>query len=405
MAVSIRTLVSSLPSLVLKKYFEQFPVDFPEAIKWEMEEKELKRIVAKMLTDLPKSAFDPVHVNFERVHTLANENGMRALLNASAEAAELEKLFKGMDNDHHRAMVIFLDKPALFKLAEELLFIDYQAEGRSWNYCALQTDKVLPEVSEVDANAFAFAVANVFYRNYDKPDECCGEVYNRFADGTTQISVYINDMPNGDLLVENYQLRRTSGKKAIVAAILYDPKTKHLATVSKGGKAIHDKIRQSFAKTILKEDTNFTPVAVRQFHIEKFEKRLALVPPPGHGISKVRVRKLDLYATAPHKHILALDTLKTEADSDIYCNKAICDEHGALYKKYSISSAYLTFYFHKKDDETDGRTIHIMLRKDGSDLKNLKEEDRLIIEDCLKLWEIVDSDMEEEEWPKTGTNG
>lgn len=212
-------------------------------------------------------------------------------------------------------------------------------------------------------------------------------------------------MPNGDLLVENYQLRRTSGKKAIVAAILYDPKTKHLATVSKGGKSIHDKIRQSFAKTILKEDTNFTPVAVRQFHIEKFEKRLALVPPPGHGISKVRVRKLDLYATAPHKHILALDTLKTEADSDIYCNRAICDEHGALYKKYSISSAYLTFCFHKKDDETDGRTIHIMLRKDGSDLKNLKEEDRLIIEDCLKLWEIVDSDMEEEEWPKTGTDG
>ena len=403
MAVSIRTLVSSLPKPVLKKYFEQHPVAFPEVINWDSESKDLMKVVAKALSALPKSAYDPVHVNFERVHTLANENGMHAILNASSEATELEEQFKLMDNDHHRAMVIFLDKPDLFKLAEELLFIDYQAEGRSWNYCALLTDKTLSEVSEENANEFAFSVANIFYRNYDKPDECCGEVYKRFADGTTQISVYINDLPNGDLLVENYQLHRSSGKKAIVAAILYDPKTKHLATVSKGGKAIHDKIRQAFAKTILKEDANFTPVAVRQFYIEKLKQRQNLVPPLGYGISKVRVRKLDLYSTSPHKHILALDTLKTEADSDIYSNRAICDEHGALYQKYSISCAHLTFHFHKKADETEGRTIHIWLKKDGSDLKNLKEEDRLMIETCLKTWKLVDAD--EEEWPKTGTDG
>ena len=405
MGVSIKTIVNKIPKSLLRQYFERHAVTFKNPIDWTLKETEINRSLDREINALSKTEFDPIHAHFERIHIVANKRGIHALINASEKPDEMETKLKGMQNYLHSSMTIFLEDEALFRTAEELLFVDFKAEGRSWQHCSIKTQKTLEDITQEDANDFAFRVANIFYRNYNTPDECCGEVYKRYSDGTRQISVYVNDFPSSDNQVKDRELHRIDTKKAIVAAIVYDPQTQQIYTVVDGGKDKHEKIRMAFAMSVLKQETEFTLTEPVHFAIEKFESRPAapmLQTLPEHNIETVRVRKLDLFSNTPHRHIMTVDTMAQGKFSDMYANRAICDENGKLRIKYSIFHVVLSFHFYPRKKAQKGRTIHISLKKDGSDLKHLKEDDRQMIEGYLKSWKII---QEEEECLKTGTNG
>lgn len=405
MGVSIRTIVHSVPKSLLKQYFERHAVTFANPIDWTLKDKEINRSLDREIKALPKSDFDPVHAHLERIHIVANKRGIHALINASEKPDEMETRLIGMQNYLHSSMTIFLENEALFRTAEELLFVDFKAEGRSWQHCSIKTQKTLEDITQEDADAFAFQVANIFYRNYNTPDECCGEVYKRYTDGTRQISVYVNDFPNSDIQVKDHELHRIDTKKAIVAAIVYDPQTQQICTVADGGKDKHEKIREAFAKAVLKQETEFTLTEPVHFAIEKFESRPAapmLQTLPEHNIETVRVRKLELSSNTPHRHIMTVDTMAQGKFSDMYANRAICDENGKLRIKYSIFHVVLSFHFYPRKKAQKGRAIHISLKKDSSDLKHLKEDDRQMIEAYLKSWKII---QEEEECLKPGADG
>lgn len=258
----------------------------------------------------------------------------------------------------------------------------------------------LDGITEDDANEFAFEVAKIIRHNFDNRDECCGEVYKRYSDGTRQISVYVNDLPNSDIQVKDKQLHRVNTKKAIVAAVVYDPQTKQLCTVVDGGKDNHELVRKAFAKAILKQETTeFTRTEPVHFAIEKFASRPT--PPllqtnPEHNIEVVRVRKLDLYCGVPCKHILTVDTMAKGKDSDMYEIRTFFDDDGKLRTRYSLFHVVLSFHFQPKKAGGLGRAIHISLKKDSSDLKHLKEDDRQMIEGYLKQWGILESIVAEQ---------
>lgn len=409
MGVSIRTVVSSVPKTLLQKYFDLHAATFASHVDWMLEDKELSRAIEREINALSKTDFDPIHAHWERINIVASDRGINALINASENPDEMEAILRSMQNDQHRSMSIFLENYALFKTAEELLFVDFKAEGRSWQHCSIKMQNALEDITQEDADEFAFQVANIIHHNFNNREECCGEIYKRYSDGTRQISIYVNDFPNSDIQVRNRELHRVDIKKAIVAAIIYDPQTKEICTVADGGKDKHEKIRQAFAKAVLKQETEFTPTEPVHFAIEKFASRPVapmLQTLPEHGIETVRVRKLEMLSNIPHKHITTIDTMAQGKDSDMYANRTICDEHGVLYTKHSIFHVVLSFHFYPKKEGRSGSTVHISLKKNSSDLKNLKEEERQVIEAYLKKWKIIKEEIEEEEvCLKTGTNG
>ncbi|QQR68414.1 MAG: hypothetical protein IPI58_06050 [Alphaproteobacteria bacterium] len=415
MAVSIRTVVNHIPKAVLKKYCDFHQVPFATPIDWTQDDKAVASALEEAINALPKSDYDPLHSHLERINVVASDRGIRALINASDKPAEMEKRLKAMENSHHRAMAVFLEDNDLFKIAEELLFVDFRAEGRSWQHCAIKMDGALDDITEDDANEFAFEVAKIIHHNFNDRRECCGEVYKRYSDGTRQISVYVNDFPNSDIQVKDKQLHRVNTKKAIVAAVVYDPQTKQLCTVVGGGKDNHERVRQAFAKAILKRDAaEFTPTEPVCFAIDKFKSRPIapmLRTKPEDNIDVVRVRKLDLSCGAPCKHIVTVDTMPQGKGSDMYAIRTYFDEDGKLRAKYTLLHVVLSFHFRPKKEGGYGRVIHISLKKDGSDLKSLKEDDRQMIEGYLKQWGILediapeqtlelDPEFEEEELKK-----
>lgn len=394
MAVSIRTVVNHVPKAMWKAYCGEYKISFAEPIDWEQDDKAVASALETAINALPQSDYEPVHAHLERINVIASDRGIKALINASDKPDEMMTKLQALENSHHRAMAIFLENEALFKTAEELLFVDFKAEGRSWQHCSIQMEGSLDTITEEDANEFAFQVAKIIRHNFDNRDECCGEVYKRYSDGTRQISVYVNDLPNSNIQVENKKLQRVNTKKAIVAAVVYDPQTKQLCTVVDGGKDNHELVRKAFATAILKqEETEFTPTEPVHFAIEKFASRPQaplLQTKPEHNIEVVRVRKLDLSANTPFKHILTVDAMANGKDSDMYTLRTFFDENGTLYGKYNLFHVVLSFHFYPKKAGGRGKVIHLSLKKNSSDLKHLKEDDRQMIEDYLKQWGILE---------------
>ena len=393
MGVSIKTIVSHIPKYVLRQYFEIHQIIFDELIDWERPDKEVTRVVEKAIHRLHKTKYDFIHAHLERIHLVAGERGIKALINASDQPAEMTEKLQAMDNSHHRAMAIFLEDHALFKIAEEILFVDFKTEGRSWQHYSINTDETVDDITEDDANDFAFEVAKIIRHNFNNRAECCGEIYQRYADGTRQISVYVNDLPNSDMHVKDHQLHRVNTQKAIVAAIVYDPHGRQICTVIEGGKSNHDLMRQAFAEVFLKQkNPAFTRTEPVYFAIEKFARRPQaplLATKPAHNIKVIRVRRLDIIASQPFDHVMTVDTPPGDKNLDLYSLRTFFDEAGVLYGKYGLSQVVLSFHFHPKKAGGRGKTIRLSLKKDSSDLKNLNEDDRRIIEEYLKQWGIL----------------
>ena len=180
MGVSIKTVVSHVPKSVLQEYCELYQVPFKEPIDWTQEEKDVSRALEKEINELLKPDYDPIHAHLERINLVASDRGIKALINASDQPAEMAEKLQAMQNSHHRAMAIFLEDNDLFKIAEELLFVDFKVEGRSWQHYAIKMEGVLDNITEDDANEFAFEVAKIIHHNFNNRDECCGEVYKRY---------------------------------------------------------------------------------------------------------------------------------------------------------------------------------------------------------------------------------
>jgi len=401
MAVSIRTVVSHVPKSMWKTYCEHHKVSFANPIDWEQEDKAVASALEVAINALPQADYEPIHAHLERINVMASDRGIKALINAIDKSDEMMTKLQAMENSHQRAMAIFLENETIFKNAEELRFVDFKAEGKSWQHYYIKMDGALDNITEDDANEFAFEVAKIIRHNFDNREDCCGEVYKRYSDGTRQISVYVNDLPNSDLQVEKKKLKRVNSKKVIVAAVVYDPHTKQLCTVVEGGKDNHDQVRQAFAKAILKQaGTEFTPSELVRFAIDKFESRPVaplLQTKPEHNIQVVRVRKLDLSTNTPYKHIITVDAMADGKDSDLYVLRTFFNESGALYPKYTLFHVVLSFHFHPKKVGGRGHVIHLSLKKNGSDLKNLKEDDRQMIEGYLKQWGILEDATSEQE--------
>jgi hypothetical protein len=64
------------------------------------------------------------------------------------------------------------------------------------------------------------------------------------------------------------EFRRRISHPALEAAIVYDPATGHTSTVAKGGKDVHEALRQTFAQNLLKIEPKFDAVERHPFILD-----------------------------------------------------------------------------------------------------------------------------------------
>ena len=390
MAFNVRGFLRQLPAERVKDYFESR--NMPVPAKW-WSEKGLKlatRLADHLLTR-DDHACGSILAELARAHVMADERGRTALINASLNRSEITEAFAKLENDADRAVWMLTSHKNLFQEAEELLFFDYYSERKQGRHYL--TDPNL-EVSREDTAVSDFKNSLCkFYRRRDGSGVSCEvEFVERRQDNGLQATIYVQGLPsNATEFAEGKFVRRVS-RPAVEAAVVYEPATGETSTVAKGGKEVHEELRDLFARHLLKIDPKFSPVRRRRFLLNSLRSPRSLPADPSAGVKTVRVRKLRLAPPGLEGGFMAIEAPSGAASSVYDAANAWFAEQAGVFRKFAVVHTTIAMQFDVVPGRKRSRTINIELtRPNSSNLKNLPEADRKIAEAHIERWGLIET--------------
>jgi hypothetical protein len=278
----------------------------------------------------------------------------------------------------------------IFQYGEELHFFDHYAEG-SWGQ-HYRTRPNLP-VSQDEENVQAFrAEICDFYRHRDGSGVSCHiEFTDRSREQAVQITIFVQGLPSNSSEFVDGNFQRAISHPAIEAAIVYEIQTGAVTTVAKGGRAVHEEIRDAFAEHLLRVDPEYERVANRRFRLDALKTNQVLPANPDMGVRSVCVRKLKL-APPDFGGLLVVEARGPETTSGVYdLGNRWFIEKSNLFEKFQVIQATISMRFQKRPNERRSKTINLELSvPNGSNLKSLKEADRQIAEAHIEKWNLIE---------------
>jgi hypothetical protein len=386
---SFRQFVRQTPSPTLKTFFDSRGIDFGDEVDWSKDDVIIARQVGNALERLPAEQAAPLISDFERAQTLSDERGYCALINAAPDRAAMLARFEGAENNQERALLVLLREPEIFQRAEDIRFFDYRIEG---NYGRRSRCRPGASVRRDAQNLDSFGRdVSAFHRRRDGSGRNhFVEVIDRNADGTTQVTIYVEGLASNSIEFGERGLWRRPSRPAIEAALVYCSKTGTLETVAKGGKPVHERLRTAFAQHVLDVEPSFDLIVPQKFRLSKLATMPFLPTDPADGIEVARVRRLKLLPPNNGVGTLVVDAPADQAAvSAPGLSNAWFALQDPLRRGFSIVEGTISFHFHPVNGRSS-RAIHLELGRDGSsNLKNLKQDDRAVAEKHILLWELV----------------
>jgi hypothetical protein len=350
--------------------------------------------LAKRLADRVMSGEDPADAavleDLIRLHPMASERGKTALLNAASNDSNILQKFGELANDHERAMWMLMTQKDFFREGEGLRFFDYYAEGSKGRHY-----RTYPNIEVRRTESAVAAFRNEVCQSYRRRDgsgaSCHVEFVDRRAEGTTQVTVYVEGLPNHATELVNGDFKRLVAHPTIDAAIVYDPRDGHTTTVAKGGALVHEMLREAFALKLLGIEPKFDVVVRRRFQLESLKTARSFEADPAHGIKAVRVRKLSLAPPNYGSGRLTIEAPASEHNTGVHdVGNRWFVERSRLFEKFNVVHVTICIHFHPQPEAKRMRTINLELSSNTSNLNSLKEADRKIAEACIDKWQLVE---------------
>lgn len=390
MTFSVRNFLRQISMKTLKAYFESKNAAVPPEW-WKYKEPTRVSELAGYLISGTDQIGEAILGDLVRIHPMASERGRNALLNSAAHRADIVTKFGELENDEERALWLLMAHADIFREGEELRFFDYYSEGsRGRHYRTIANLTV--SRAEIDVGAFKEEVCQ-FHRRRDGSGVSCEiEFAERHQDKSIQIPVYIQGLPNnGTEFVKGKFVRRVSNP-ALEAAIVYDASNGHTSTVTKGGKEVHEALREAFARKLLKIEPKFDAVRKRRFLLDSLKTPQPLAPDPALGVKAVRVRKLKLAPPAMDSGLLTIEAPAGMPDTSVYdLGNRWFSERAGVYYKFTVVHATIAMHFNIPAGAKKAKTLNIELtRPNTSNLKDLPDADRKIAETHIEKWKLIE---------------
>ena len=182
---------------------------------------------------------------------MATERGRIALLNAAAHRSDVVARFGELENDEERALWMLWNHGDIFREGEELRFFDYYSEGNRGRHYKT-TPGLATSQGEADVSAFKAEVCQFHRRRDGSGISCEVEFAQRHQEKTVQVAIYVQGLPNNGTEFVNGKFTRRISNPALEAAIVYDASNGRTSTVARGGKEVHEALREFFARKLLK---------------------------------------------------------------------------------------------------------------------------------------------------------
>jgi hypothetical protein len=340
---------------------------------------------------LPDKRRELVVTAAHRIQNMACEKGRNAILNAAQNREEMAFFFSLMNNDHERAAWVYYTDPHLFRTAEELHYFDHYA---GCLYCRSFRGPRGAVVSrnQRDLSAFENALQDFFRRRDGSGRSCAAEVADRYADSSVQVTIYLEALPNEAPEFINGIMQMRMSYPVLEAAVVYNPGDGTTATVARGGRDVHDALREAFAKHLLKAPAVFGPLVPRRFYLQDLLSRRDFATDPAHGIEAVRVRRLKLIPSHPGLGALVLEAPAGQPNVSVYDLAWHSFNIPQVFTAaFAVDEATICFHVRPREGQRRAKTINVILSNPNrSNLKDLADADRILVEHYLKRWHLIE---------------
>jgi hypothetical protein len=386
---SYRHFLRQVPAPTIREFLLGRGVDVDQAINWQAEEALVARQLAEAIDTLDDDLGAELIADFERAHLMSDERGHAALLNASPDRESLAQRLAGLENGQERALRVLIDNEELFRAAEEIRYFDYYIERSQGRRFQVQAGLTLVRADDA-LNRFGSAVSAWFRKRDGSGQAFFAEVIDRYANDSVQVTLYVEDLPSNRPEFEKRQLKRRASRPAREAAAVYVPATGCLETVAKGGKPVHEALRDIFAEHMLGIATGGEVILAQEFNLQGLLEDRVLPVNRSDGLLKARVRRLKLEAPKKGQGAILIDTPPWEdAPSAHAFARTWLGKSDLLNGGFGVVHATISFHFEAPPGRRP-KTLHVELSKPSStNLKNFRRRDREVIERHLRLWQII----------------
>jgi hypothetical protein len=390
LSFSFRHFLRQTPSRASRAFFDSRGVEFGDTVDWSAAEHVTARQIAEAMDRMSGDVVAPLISSLERAHALADETGIRALVNAAEDPETMLATFDQAENDQERALRILVESPKVFERAEDIRYFDYRVEGAYGRRFRARKDATVSR-DAADLGRLQCALG-AYFRGIDGSGRSCvAEVIDRNKDGSVQVTLFVEGLASNAVGFDQGGLYRRPQRPAIQAAIVYCGRTGTIETVAKGGKPVHEELRKLFAQQLLHMDPRFDAVRPRCFRLGVLAGRPKLPTNPADGIEMARVRRLKLLPSSNRPGALVIEAPSNRPD--ISAQGLSADWFQAwdpVPRGFHIVQATISIHFRAIDGRPP-RTIHLELTSLGSsNLKKFKQDDRILLEKYLEEWRLVE---------------
>ena len=226
MTFSVHHFLRQIQASLLKTYFCA-KTDLVPRESWKLKQPKLAAQLAKFLRQSTGPICDAILADLVRVHPMATERGRKAIVNAASSQSDVVETFSKLDNEETRGLWMLMEHEDIFRAGEELHFFDFYSEGNRGRHYQTKPDLTVSRKTE-DIRAFSDEICN-FYRNRDGSGISCEvEFVDRYQDGSVQVTIYIQGLPNnGSEFVNGKYKRRVSNPAIEAESSMIPPMDRH----------------------------------------------------------------------------------------------------------------------------------------------------------------------------------
>lgn len=387
MSSEIIKFIKNVPAPSLRNYFESVHSDLTKDVKWDSDEKTIKKSLIEISEQLTGENLALLNSDAERINALTDELG-QSIIKQFVEKEEISEYFK-LTNEYDRVLWLFMKDSKRFLQVEHYWYADTRRQSRMWDgFVGPAGIKIRRDKEHI------LSFKNKLMDFFRAEGNIKVEIYERTRSNhddeveILQIMVYREDLPNTLLTFKNEDLVSTTIRPVRQIAISYEPENGYIEVIAEG-KENRESIVKYFSETLLESPISGDRIPLKQYDIQSLLKDRVLSYNPSDGIESVRVTMLKV-ARPNSNNSVTLD-VATKEDRNIYeVSKEYFGDNDPLKSGFRLKQVRISIKFMSDHESPRGRTLHVKIREPhGCDLKSKSQKEQMVGGKYLELWGLV----------------
>ena len=332
------------------------------------------------------------HDDLRRAHLMSNDLSIQEFQTSCAGDREVQEAFASRDaREQSLWMLTFRD--TAFRNAEMHIAFQAKSNGKYWKKHRIQTG-LDPMQDRIKLDAFCHEVAKL-YKSVGGGDGTHIEVSKRAADGSVQLTIYIEGPVTAIAHFSENSFKRINTRIALETALVYQPSTGFIETVVKGGAKNHGAVLELFGKHVVEtaikpeeiEKTRYKLNALRDGLMEPFEDWSA------YGVEKVRLRRAR-FTPMGRTGISFQVEAPSAKDQDDAIRLALTGlkVHHSFESEYNMSSASVIVYTLATESRKAGHFSFDISATGSSTIKNLADKNQPTALAVLRSLNVIEAE-------------